>query len=240
MNHSFNTEIAKKYGVDEAIVIENLHFWIYKNKCNEKHFHDGYYWTYNSTRAFKEMFYYWTDRQIDRVLKSLKEQGAILVGNYNKVGYDRTRWFTLTMAVTDIIPFGRMDIPKTSNGFTQNVEPIPDINTVINLNKKEEVKPVVKKLDVNELIINYTDNQDLRTTLIEFLDMRRKQKDGITDTAITKMLTKLTKIGKTDAEKIEILDNSIMCSYKGIFPLKVGQQANVCTPKRSQEFGNAY
>jgi len=135
MNHSFNTEIAKKYGVDEAIVIENLHFWIYKNKCNEKHFHDGYYWTYNSTRAFKEMFYYWTDRQIDRVLKSLKEQGAILVGNYNKVGYDRTRWFTLTMAVTDIIPFGRMDIPKTSNGFTQNVEPIPYINLDINTDK---------------------------------------------------------------------------------------------------------
>ena len=105
---------------------------------------------------------------------------------------------------------------------------------------KEEVKPVVKRLDVNKTINEYTNNPQLKTTLIEFLDMRRKQKDGITDTAITKMLTKLTKIGKTDAEKIEILDNSIMCSYKGIFPLKVGQQANACTPKRSQEFGNAY
>ena len=50
--------------------------------------------------------------------------------------------------------------------------------------------------------------------------MRRKQKDGITDKAITKMLTKLSKISNTDDEKIEILDNSIICTYKGIFALK--------------------
>lgn len=131
------------------------------------------------------------------------------------------------------VDVGNVDVGNA--GLLINDSTNKDLNKI-----NGEKRIVIKKLNVNELIINYTDNLDLRSTLIEFLDMRRKQKDGITDTAITKMLTKLTKIGKTDAEKIEILDNSIMCSYKGIFPLKEGQQANVCTPKRSQDFGSAY
>lgn len=106
---------------------------------------------------------------------------------------------------------------------------------------KEEIKPPIKKvkLDIEKTINEYTVNAELKTTIIDFLDMRRKQKDGITDVAITKMLTKLSKIGKTDTEKIEILDNSTMCSYKGIFPLKTGQQTAPKT-KRSQDFGSAY
>lgn len=145
MDHAFNIEMAQKYGVDEAIVINNLHFWIVKNKANRTHFYDGFYWTYNSTRAFSELFPYWSERQIDRVLKSLKDKGAILVGNYNKVGYDRTRWFTLTTLVTDIIPYGGMDIPKTSNGYTENVAPIPYINTDINTDKIWSLYPNKKE-----------------------------------------------------------------------------------------------
>lgn len=108
---------------------------------------------------------------------------------------------------------------------------------------KEKIKPVIKKikLDVDKTISEYTDNETLKTTIIEFLDMRRKQKDGITDCAITKMLKKLSSISKTDDEKIEILDNSIMCSYKGIFAITV-KNKEIATKKSQslQPYGNAY
>ena len=99
---------------------------------------------------------------------------------------------------------------------------IKDTSIKDNKDIKEEVKPSTEivKLDIEKTLNKYTNNKDLKDTLIQFLDMRKKQKDGITDYGIKKMLTKLTKISKNDAEKIEILDNSIMCSYKGVFPLK--------------------
>ena len=56
MTHQFDTEIAKEYGVDIAIVVSNIAFWLQKNKANGKHIHDGKVWTYNSTKAFKELF----------------------------------------------------------------------------------------------------------------------------------------------------------------------------------------
>ena len=31
-SHIFNIEIAKKFGVNEAIVLQNIHFWIEKEK----------------------------------------------------------------------------------------------------------------------------------------------------------------------------------------------------------------
>lgn len=38
MNHSFNVEIATKYGMLEAVLLENINFWITKNKANGKNF----------------------------------------------------------------------------------------------------------------------------------------------------------------------------------------------------------
>ena len=38
MNHSFNVDIAKKYGIEKAVLLENFSFWIAKNKANKKEY----------------------------------------------------------------------------------------------------------------------------------------------------------------------------------------------------------
>ena len=52
MQHTFDIDIAAKYGVEEAILLNHLWFWIQKNEANDRHFHDGLYWTYNIINAF--------------------------------------------------------------------------------------------------------------------------------------------------------------------------------------------
>ena len=85
MDHlSFNTRYAAKYGIEEAIMIEHLLFWIEKNAANGKHFHDGRYWTYNSAGAFTKLFPFWSTSQIKRILTSLERQGVILKGEFNE------------------------------------------------------------------------------------------------------------------------------------------------------------
>ena len=44
MTHNFDTEIATEYGINEAILLNNIYYWVEYNKANEKNFHDGYYW----------------------------------------------------------------------------------------------------------------------------------------------------------------------------------------------------
>jgi len=35
LNYTFSVEVAKYCGVDEAIMLENIHYWILKNKAND-------------------------------------------------------------------------------------------------------------------------------------------------------------------------------------------------------------
>lgn len=134
MEYSFNAEIAKKYGVDEAVFIHNLYWWIAKNEANGRHFHDGHSWTYNSMEAFAKLFPFWTVKQIRRIIQKLEDSGALLIGNYNKKPFDRTRWYALTEDVNSIYQKGTIDVPKRAdhncpNGQISTAQmgrPIPD------------------------------------------------------------------------------------------------------------------
>ena len=138
MYYSFNSEIAEAYGVDEAIFINNMLFWVAKNKANNKNFHDGHYWTYNSQEALAKLFPFWNKDKIKRIVKKLKEQGVLLVGNYNKSAYDRTNWYSID---ENLINGRKSHSAKTHNQKGENVQPIPDINPDIKENILKEKHP---------------------------------------------------------------------------------------------------
>lgn len=82
--------------VDVPVFIENLAYWIRKNAANEKHFHDGRYWSYNSYPAFAKLYPFWSEQKIRRIIKRAVAAGLLLIGNFNKKKYDNTNWYTLT------------------------------------------------------------------------------------------------------------------------------------------------
>ena len=143
--HSFDIDIAIEYGVNCAIIIQNLYYWIKKNEANEKHFHDGKYWTYSSVKAFEKLFPYWSSKQITSILHKLEESELIVSGNFNKSPYDRTKWYALTekgnalfQKENSIFPKGEMKNTKRENENDQKGEPIPNIKTDINTNIKTD------------------------------------------------------------------------------------------------------
>ena len=149
MHHSFDIDIAKEYGILEAILINNLWFWIEKNRANGINYYDGEYWTYNSTRAFNELFPYVTERKINYALKHLIDEGIIKTGNYNAIAYDRTLWYAFTEKGKSIVQKCKMDLSILSNGNVENVKPIPDINTNKKPNKKTNifVPPTLEEIE---------------------------------------------------------------------------------------------
>lgn len=174
MEHQFCIEIASVYGIEEAIIIHNLYFWIKKNVANGNNFHDGRYWTYNSSKAFSILFPYMTESKIYRVLKSLEEKGLIVKGNYNDTKYDRTTWYSLSDKALEelnvlkydtngfsesILRKEEKDFAKMQNGIYESEEPIPySKHTDSNTDKKEDTN-VSKKDDLDyDLILNSWNN----------------------------------------------------------------------------------
>jgi hypothetical protein len=93
MNYDFDVNEAVRYGLNESILIYIFKFWLNKNKANNNNFHDNHYWTFNSIKALSELFPFWSVDQIRNILKSLVNQGVLITGNYNKIAYDRTKWY---------------------------------------------------------------------------------------------------------------------------------------------------
>lgn len=148
-SHVFNIDDAKRYGVDAAIILNNFKFWLDHNKANGTHINDGYIWTYNSARAFSELFPYWSANKIQKLLKKLESDGVIITGNFNKAGYDKTKWYTLPQY--SLQPNGGMESAKGINGSSQSAQPIPDVNTHVISNEINEHFSKEKRIDVFSL-----------------------------------------------------------------------------------------
>ena len=96
MINSFNTNVAKEFGVNIAIFIQHLSQWSFKNLANNRHIHDGLCWSYDTLNALCDTFPYFSLRQIRTIIDNAVDLNLIKKCNYNKAGYDRTMWYALT------------------------------------------------------------------------------------------------------------------------------------------------
>lgn len=130
MQHHFDVDLAIKYGVLEAILLNHFEYWLKLNEANNKHYHDGRYWTYNSTKAFGEIFPYVSERKIRNALNHLQDENIIIKGNFNKLAYDRTLWYAFTDRGIAIMQKSQMVNAIKSNHNCNKVKPIPNNNPI--------------------------------------------------------------------------------------------------------------
>lgn len=121
MEHSFDVDVAIKYGVNAAILLHNIYWWIQKNKANNRHFHDGNYWTYNSREAYTKLFPYLSERQIKTALDKLIADGVIVTGDYNADRCKRPTWYAITKSGYSMLQKCGVECTKMSDGGSENV-----------------------------------------------------------------------------------------------------------------------
>lgn len=84
-------KLAVKIGLNEAIILQQVHYWL--NKSN--HIHDDKKWIYNTYEGWQKQFPFWSSRTVRRSLNSLSKQGILITGNFNKAGFDNTKWYSI-------------------------------------------------------------------------------------------------------------------------------------------------
>ena len=91
----FAPELAAVIGLNEAIVLNQIHYWIQKNKKQGVNLREGRIWTYSSYNNWQEQFSFWSERTVRRALNSLEEKGLLISNRFNKMRYDQTKWYTI-------------------------------------------------------------------------------------------------------------------------------------------------
>ena len=94
------------------------------------------------------------------------------------------------------------------------------INTKTSTKKNTNNKKEKEKTNIDKIINAYTENNSLVEAIKDFIKMRKTIKKPITDRGLKMILNKLDQYGNDDLEKIEILENSIVNCWQGVFELK--------------------
>ena len=163
-----------------------------------------------------------TDRVVNSELKKMIEKGYLKIikkgskGNFSIYKIIKTN----ELLVTNAYVIGNL---KDSNSNTLEGEQVTNaylIGNPYSKNKEKDNNKKEKETNFNKIISAYTGNDELAETLKDFIKMRKTIKSPLTDRALKGILNKLDKFGNSDFEKIEILENSIMNSWRGVFELK--------------------
>ncbi len=95
-----NKTVAKEYGINISIILNNFVFWDSINKANKSDYHlrDGKYWIYYSHKSLSEHLEILTERQVQVAITKMLEEGLIELStvNYNQSKFDKTAWYSLT------------------------------------------------------------------------------------------------------------------------------------------------
>lgn len=228
MQFIFDADVADEIGLNGAIILNNIAYWVGRNAANGINFHDGCYWTFNSLEAFQKMFHFWSERTIQRTLHSLENDGYIQSGCYNKDPRDLTKWYTVTEKGWKILPVS--DVTKAKHGHGQVVK---EALTSCQGAPCQSAKPT----NIQNKLAKDTTKKNTRAgarvavpfdhpspELLEawngFVEYRKSIRTPLNERAATLTANKLEKYAPgDDAKKAALLNQSVERGWKGIYPL---------------------
>ena len=163
-------------------------------------------------------------QQVRTALKKLNSTGEITVKKTNKYSIIKVSNFSSFQDINR-----QPNSQATVNQQASNSQSTTNKNIKNIKNDKNE-----KNNTYIGLISSFSDNEDLKTELENFVEMRQRTK-GFTVHALELSLSKLAILSSDPAVQTEIVRQSIEKSWKGFFPLKQNQPVQRVQPNQRQD-----
>jgi len=145
-------QLAVKIGLNEAIFIQQTHYWLQKSKNDFK----GRKWTYNSYEKLQEQFPFFSISTIKRIIKNLKNKELLIVDNFNKDSRDKTNWYSI-----DYVKFNALIDGSDVNGALGQSEPMNKVN--VNQSDRVNLNQCIKNKSLTETTTeNSTEKKNIK------------------------------------------------------------------------------
>jgi hypothetical protein len=199
--------LAVEIGLNEAIFIQQLHYWIARSKTDAL----GCKWVYNTAAEWKTQFPFWSENTIRRTIESLREKKLISTVKLNANKHDHTLYFTICY---DNLPDrstqnGYIDTPKMS---TSDIPKMATSSLSENTAETttENKKPKAKSLDADYLISIGVDSQIAHDHMI----LRKAKRSPLTQTALDSLINAFSKSGFSPPEGFAICAKNGWVGFK--------------------------
>jgi hypothetical protein len=84
-------QLAKQIGLNEAIFLQQLHYWLQKSE----HEHDERRWVYNTFDNWHAQFPFWSLRTMQRIASRLVKKKLLVVRRFKATDWDQTNWYSI-------------------------------------------------------------------------------------------------------------------------------------------------
>lgn len=112
------SSLAVAIGLNEAIFLQQLHYWLERSKNQ----HDGRRWVYNTFEEWQEKFPFWSLRTMERIVARLRNDlHVVTVRKFKQKDWDRRNWYAIDYEV-----FARLEAEADARqigGQVASVEP---------------------------------------------------------------------------------------------------------------------
>ena len=165
-----------------------------------------------------------SEQKIRTALKKLEKTKEITINSTNKYSlitienyeFYQDRGEKATSNLTNNQPTNNQQITNNQPTNNHNIR-----NKEIKKEKKERsINKKNSETEIDKLINLNCKDEELKNTIYDFIKMRKAIKKPLTTRGLELMITKLYKLTTNTNEQIQILNNSIMNNWQGIFPIK--------------------
>lgn len=101
--------LAMKIGLREAIILQQIHYWLTRKGA---HVIEGRRWTYDTYKEWQKQFPFWSETTIKRSFLNLEKQGLLISGNWNALKMDKTKWYTINYEKLELLELSLFDPSK--------------------------------------------------------------------------------------------------------------------------------
>ena len=96
---TLDSDLAVMIGGWEAVVLQQIHYWLEINREANRNFKDGHHWTFNTYEAWQKQFPWLSTKTIKRVITNLEKLNLLITDNFNALKIDRTKWYRINYEV---------------------------------------------------------------------------------------------------------------------------------------------
>lgn len=206
-----NKSIVKEFGITTAFLLSNL-------AEAEKILSDDEGWFYQTAETVEEITglssYLQTkslEKLIDKGVISQENRGMPMKRHF-KINYEKIQNLVFKN-------FENLDLKNSKTSFQNILNNKESINKK-SINKQNNKLKKEKETDFDKMVNEFTEYQELKDTIYEFIKMRITIKKPMTNRALKIILNKLNKFSVNEQMQIDILNQSILNCWQDIYELK--------------------
>lgn len=123
--------LAVALGLEEAIALQQLHYWLGNAKNQGRTDADGNKWVYNTYAGWKaDNFPFWSEDKIQRIFLSLEKQGVVIAAQLDAKKRDMKKFYRIDYDALCAMEDANLRLSNTSkNDDVNNTETTPETTT---------------------------------------------------------------------------------------------------------------